>query len=145
FSAPDGVTEGSQEMALRLSYQPGAGISVRLTDAPRQPLLPADDYAGRVLAARRRGTVYPYELTRLLAGPGGGFVEHDLDDAGALVPVDRPPGGNRAGIVVGLVSTPTEKHPEGVLRVALLGDPTRSLGSVSEPECSRILAGIDLA
>ena len=61
------------------------------------------------------------------------------------MPVDRPPGGNRAGIVVGVVRTPTEKHPEGIVRVALLGDPTRSLGSVSEPECRRILAAIDLA
>ena len=145
FTAPDRVNGGTQEMALRLSYQPGAGTSVRLTDAPTEPLSPADDYAGRVLSARRRGTVYPYELTRLLAGSGGEFAEHDLDEQGALVPVDRPPGGNRAGIVAGLVRTPTQKHPEGVLRVALLGDPTRSLGSVSEAECSRILAAIDLA
>jgi acetyl-CoA carboxylase carboxyltransferase component len=145
FSAPDGVDGGTQEMALSLAYQPGAGVSVRLTDAPTQPLSPADDYAARVLAARRRGTVYPYELTRMLAGQDGEFAEHDLDEQGALVAVDRPPGGNRAGIVVGLVRTPTDKHPEGVLRVALLGDPTRSLGSVSEPECSRICAAIDVA
>ncbi|MEZ0284837.1 MAG: carboxyl transferase domain-containing protein, partial [Thermoleophilia bacterium] len=145
FSAPDGVDGGTQEMALRIAYQPGAGVSVRLTDAPTQPLSPADDYAARVLAARRRGTVYPYELTRMLAGADGAFVEHDLDDQGGLVPVERPPGGNRAGIVAGLVRTATDKHPEGVLRVALLGDPTRSLGSVSEPECRRILAAIDLA
>jgi len=145
FSTDDGLDGGPQEMALRVAYQPGAGVSVRLTDAPTEPLSPADDYAGRVLAARRRGTVYPYELTRVLAGPGGDFVEHDLDGQGALVPVDRPPGGNRAGIVAGLVRTPTDKHPEGVVRVALLGDPTRSLGSVSEPECRRILSAIDLA
>ena len=145
FNTADGVDGGTQEMALRLAYQPGAGVSVRLTDAPTEPLSPADDYAGRVLAARRRGTVYPYELTRMLAGPDGDFTEHDLDEQGALVPVDRPPGGNRAGIVAGLVRTITGKHPEGVLRVALLGDPTRSLGSVSEPECTRILAALDLA
>jgi acetyl/propionyl-CoA carboxylase alpha subunit/acetyl-CoA carboxylase carboxyltransferase component len=145
FNVPGGLDGGTQEMALRLSHQPGAGVSVRLTDAPAEPLPPVDDYAGRVLAARRRGTVYPYELTRLLAGPDGEFVEHDLDEQGDLVPVERPPGGNRAGIVAGLVRTPTDKHPEGVLRVALLGDPTRSLGSVSEPECRRISAAVDLA
>ena len=144
FSVPD-EAGGVRETALRFSHQPGAGVAVSQTEAPTEPLAPLDDYAQRVLAARRRGTVYPYELTRLLAGSEGTFTELDLDDEGALVPAERPPGGNRAGIVVGLVRTPTEKHPEGIVRVALLGDPTRSLGSVAEPECSRVLAALDLA
>ena len=66
-----------------------------------------------MLRAARRGTVYPYELTGLLAGEGS-FTEHDLDDAGALVPVDRPRGENTAAIVAGVVSTPTALVPEGV-------------------------------
>ncbi|HTI32358.1 MAG TPA: biotin carboxylase N-terminal domain-containing protein, partial [Miltoncostaea sp.] len=37
FNAADGVNGGTQEMALRLAYQPGAGVSVRLTDAPTEP------------------------------------------------------------------------------------------------------------
>ena len=145
FNTPEGAAGETREMALRFSHQPGAGVAVSLTEAPTEPLAPLDDYTQRVLAARRRGTVYPYELVRLLAGPEGSFTEHDLDEQGRLVPVERPPGGNRAGIVAGIVRTPTEKHPEGIVRVALLGDPTRSLGSVAEPECSRILAAIDLA
>ncbi len=32
-----------------------------------------------------------------------------------------------------------------MLRVILLGDPTRALGSLAEPECRRIIAAIDLA
>ncbi len=145
FGAAKKATGEVRDMALRFSYQPGAGAEVGLTEAPTEPLSPTDEYAQRVLAARRRGTVYPYELVRLLTGDRGEFLEHDLDDDGRLVPVDRPPGQNRAGIVAGVVRTPTEKHPDGIVRVALLGDPTRSLGSVSEPECSRILASIDLA
>ncbi len=145
FSTPDEGAGGPRETALRFSHQPGAGVAVGQVDVPAEPLAPLDDYAQRVLAARRRGTVYPYELTRLLAGPEGTFVEHDLDEAGRLAPVERPPGKNAAGIVAGLVHTPTQKHPEGVVRVALLGDPTRSLGSVAEPECLRIMAAIDLA
>ena len=39
----------------------------------------------------------------------------------------------------------TERHPEGMQRVALLGDPTRALGSLAEPECRRIIAALDLA
>jgi acetyl/propionyl-CoA carboxylase alpha subunit/acetyl-CoA carboxylase carboxyltransferase component len=145
FTAAEGANGGGRETALRFSHQPGAGVTAAQTDVSGEPLAPMDDYAQRVLAARRRGTVYPYELAGLLAGPEGSFIEHDLDEDGRLVPVERPPGGNRAGIVAGLVHTPTEKHPDGIVRVALLGDPTRSLGSVSEPECRRIMAAIDLA
>src|SRR5262249_56872928 len=109
---------GRHDVSVRFSHQPGAGVTVAQTDVQTEPLMPLDDYAQRVLAARRRGTVYPYELVRLLAGPEGTFVEHDLDAEGRLVPVDRPPGGDTAGIVTRLVHTPAEKHPEGVLPVA---------------------------
>jgi acetyl-CoA carboxylase carboxyltransferase component len=110
-----------------------------------EPLKPLDDYASKVVRARRRGLVYPYELQSMIAGEGGTVVEHDLDDSGSLVPVDRPVGLNKAGIIVAVVSTPTARHPEGVTRVVLSGDPLRSLGSVAEAECARVIAAIDLA
>ena len=47
--------------------------------------------------------------------------------------------------MVGLVRNRTERHPEGMQRVVLLGDPTRSLGSLAEPECERVIAALDLA
>src|SRR5829696_314344 len=102
-------------------------------------------YTEKVLSSRARGAVYPYELAPMLAGPSGTFVEHDLGDDGRLVPGQRPPGENSAGIVVGVVSTPTARYPEGMTRVALLGDPTKQLGTVAEPECARIIAALDLA
>jgi acetyl/propionyl-CoA carboxylase alpha subunit/acetyl-CoA carboxylase carboxyltransferase component len=142
IAAPDGQVHSA---AVRFSYQPGAGVVTAVTGAPTERLHPLDDYAQKVLRSRRRGTVYPYELVSLIAGNYGSFVEHDLDDNGALVPVERPPGGNRAGIVAGLARTLTVSHPEGVTRVVLLGDPTRALGAVSEAECKRIVAGLDLA
>ena len=98
-----------------------------------------------MLRAARRGSVYPYELTSLLAGPAGSFTEYDLGPDRDLVPVDRPRGKNTAGIVAGLVATPTARHPEGVTRVVLLGDPTKSLGSLAEAECRRVIAALDLA
>ncbi|MCZ2811791.1 ATP-grasp domain-containing protein [Modestobacter sp. VKM Ac-2979] len=140
--------EGSatpREVALRFAYAPGTGVSMRVTDRPTEPMRPLDDYTQKVLRSRARGTVYPYELAPLLAGPGGTFVEHDLDDAGRLVPVERPPGRNRAGIVVGVVTTPTTRHPEGMTRVVLFGDPTKALGTVAVPECALVVAAIDLA
>ncbi|MBW8765172.1 MAG: fused acetyl/propionyl-CoA carboxylase subunit alpha/methylmalonyl-CoA decarboxylase subunit alpha, partial [Geodermatophilales bacterium] len=134
-----------RDVALRFSYRPGTGVRMRVTDRPTEPMRPLDEYTEKVLSSRARGTVYPYELAPVLAGPGGSFVEYDLDEAGRLVPVERPPGRNRAGIIVGLVSTPTERYPEGVTRVALFGDPTKALGTVAEPECARIVAALDLA
>ena len=57
----------------------------------------------------------------------------------------RPFGRNTANVVVGLVRNFTPKHPEGMTRVIVLGDPSKEVGSVAEPECRRILAGLDLA
>ncbi|HVN13077.1 MAG TPA: carboxyl transferase domain-containing protein [Kineosporiaceae bacterium] len=132
-------------ISARFSYQPGSGVVARVSGPPKERLRPLDDYAQKVLRSRRRGTVYPYELVPLLTRDGGTFVEHDLDDGGRLVPVERAPGGNKAGLVVGVVRTPTVRYPEGMTRVVLLGDPTRSLGAVAEPECLRVVAALDLA
>ena len=139
---PDG---SRTPLAIRFHARPGAGVTASVEEPPTEPLKPLDEYAGKVARARRRGLVYPYELEGVLAGPGGTLVEHDLDDTGALVPVDRPRGLNKAGILAAVVTTPTDVHPEGVTRVVLCGDPSKALGAVSEPECSRVIAAIDLA
>jgi acetyl/propionyl-CoA carboxylase alpha subunit/acetyl-CoA carboxylase carboxyltransferase component len=139
--------EGSapREVAVRFSYRPGTGVRMRVTDRPTEPMRPLDEYTEKVLSSRARGALYPYELAPLLAGPDGTFVEHDLDEQGRLAPVERVPGRNRAGIVVGVVSTPTKRYPEGMTRVVLFGDPTKALGTVAEPECARVIAALDLA
>ncbi len=133
------------EVAIWTSLDASHAVRLHMGPPPTEPLLPFDDYRQKVLRAARRGNVYPYELTDLLAGQDGRFEEHDLDSAGALVPVDRPKGKNTAGIVAGLVTTPTERYPEGVTRVVLLGDPAKSLGALAEPECARVIAALDLA
>jgi acetyl/propionyl-CoA carboxylase alpha subunit/acetyl-CoA carboxylase carboxyltransferase component len=134
-----------QPICVRFFYQPGAGVQAAFGEPPTERVKQLDDYAQKVLRARRRGMVYPYELKPMIVGPEGVFVEHDLDATGRLVPVQRPPGLNKAGIVAGVVTTPTELHPEGITRVILSGDPIKALGAVSEAECSRIIAAIDLA
>jgi acetyl-CoA carboxylase carboxyltransferase component len=87
------------------------------------------------------------EIVRLLVAgqPGGEFVELDFDAAGHLTRIDRPPATNPSGVVVGLVRNFTARHPEGMQRVILLGDPTRALGALAEGECRRIMAALDLA
>ncbi|HET9829226.1 MAG TPA: carboxyl transferase domain-containing protein [Nocardioidaceae bacterium] len=122
-----------------------SGIEVTVGDPPTEPLAPLDAYSQKVKRSRARGATYPYELAKQVVGPDGTFAEHDLDDDGRLVPVDRAPGLNKAGIVAGLVTTPTERYPEGMTRVALFGDPTKALGSVSEPECALVMGALDLA
>ena len=146
--------EDLREVVVRMYRPPGQGLTLRVTDPPTAPLQPLDAMTQKVLRARRRGTVYPYEIIPLLtdraetdpdgAAPGS-FTEHDLDAAGALVPVDRPYGENQASIVVGTISTPTDRHPDGMVRVSLFGDPTKGLGSLAEPECLRVIAALDLA
>jgi acetyl/propionyl-CoA carboxylase alpha subunit/acetyl-CoA carboxylase carboxyltransferase component len=137
--------EEPREVAVIFSYRPGAGVGMIVTKPPTEPLAPLDEYSQKVRSSRARGTVYPYEIVPMLTGGGGTFTEHDLDDSGRLVPVGRPRGKNTAGIVAGVVSTPSARHPQGMVRVALFGDPTKSLGSVAEPECARIMAALDLA
>jgi acetyl/propionyl-CoA carboxylase alpha subunit/acetyl-CoA carboxylase carboxyltransferase component len=140
--APDGT---ATPVVARFSYQPGAGVVTSVEAPATEPLKPLDDYAQKVLRSRRRNMVYPYELTDMIAGPGGSVIEYDLDDTGTLVPVDRPRGLNKAGLIAGVVRTPTLRYPEGITRVVLSGDPTKALGAVAEAECARIIAALDLA
>ncbi|MBN9109181.1 MAG: biotin/lipoyl-binding protein [Pseudonocardia sp.] len=147
-SLPDG---GTRELMLRMSRPPGAGLTLRVTEPPTLPLRELDAYTQKVIRARRRGAVYPYELVPLVtrnpdaAGTPGRFVEYDLDDTGTAVPVDRAPGGNTANLVLGVVTTATGRYPEGMTRVVLIGDPTKALGALAEPECARVVAAIELA
>jgi len=144
---PDAEAPGGlRELVIRMGRQAGSGLSVRFDASPTEPMAPLDPYTRKVIQAQRRGVPYPYELVTMLAGPDGTFVEHDLDESGQrLVPVQRPRGENQAGLVVGLVTTPTPRYPEGMTRLAVLGDPTKALGSIAEPECRRLLATLDLA
>ena len=143
--------EEPQEYVLRMSRPPGAGLTVRVTQPPSEPMRELDAYTQKVIRARRRGAVYPFELVPMLSrnpdpgGADGSFTEYDLDPDGVAVPVDRAPGQNTASIVLGTVTTATERYPEGMTRVVLLGDPTRALGALAEPECARVCAAIALA
>jgi acetyl/propionyl-CoA carboxylase alpha subunit/acetyl-CoA carboxylase carboxyltransferase component len=134
-----------RRVAIRFSYRPGAGMVAKVTAPPTEPLRPLDEYTKNVRRCQARGLVYPYELLGFLTGGDGTFVEYDFDAAGELVPVQRPYGRNTAGLIVGTVSRPTERYPEGMTRVVLFGDPTKALGTVAEAECARVVAALDLA
>ncbi|RNL86916.1 ATP-binding protein [Halostreptopolyspora alba] len=137
----DHATGELVKTSVRVTFDATGGTELTVGEPPTEPVEPLDDYRQKVLRASSRNAVYPYELTGLL----GDFVEYDLDEDHALVPVDRPKGRNTAAIVAGVVTTATRRHPQGVTRVVLLGDPTKSLGALSEPECRRVVAALDLA
>ena len=150
----DPLTGELRERLIRLDNPTGTGFVVVDDDVPTEPLVPLDEYTRKVVQSRRRGAPYPFELAKQLVAPhaggradvsGGSFEEYDLDPDGRLTAVHRPPGRNAAGIVVGVVSNTTDRYPEGLVRVALFGDPTKALGSLAEPECRRIIAALDLA
>jgi acetyl-CoA carboxylase carboxyltransferase component len=140
---------------LRISNPTGRGVLMTFRPATKlQPLRSLSQYDQKVVRMRQRGLVYPYEIIKMLTPdreavraefPPGDFMECDLDPEGRLAPVDRPHGENRANIVVGIIRNYTDRYPEGMTRVLLLGDPSKDLGALAEPECRRIIAALDLA
>jgi acetyl/propionyl-CoA carboxylase alpha subunit/acetyl-CoA carboxylase carboxyltransferase component len=152
--APEEGNPRGREIAVFLAKPPGRPIVVRRGPPDEAPIAPLSEYEQKVVRMAQRGLVYPYELVRMLAPgreaapgqfPPGEFVEHDLDDRGRLVPVERPFGKNVANVIAGVIRSFTPRYPEGMARVLLLGDPSRELGSLAEPECRRIAAALELA
>jgi acetyl-CoA carboxylase carboxyltransferase component len=156
---PDREGGELRDWVLQISNFEEAGTVLRFRKPAATPLKPLREYAQKVVELRRRGLPYPYEVVKRLAPsqreaqldlPAGQFVEHDLaehdqDGQGRLVPVDRPYGSNTANVVAGVIRNFTDRYPEGMTRVILLGDPSRGLGALAEPECRRIVAALDLA
>jgi len=165
---PDEHTGELREAVIDVENVADRGVTVRLRQPSDQPIQPLTEYQQKALRAKRLAVPYPYEIIRMLTPPrgapadfpAGDFTEYDLSDPGAgsddgaadagaagdeLVPVNRPYGRNRAGIITGVITSYTPLVPEGMRRVVILGDPTEGLGSLAEPECRRIIAALALA
>jgi acetyl/propionyl-CoA carboxylase alpha subunit/acetyl-CoA carboxylase carboxyltransferase component len=151
---PNPGTGELRDTVIRISSPAGSALLMTFRPASSlQPMRPLSEYTQKVVRMRQRGFVYPYEIVKMLtpsAGeqadfPPGSFVEYDLDAHHELVPVDRPPGQNQSNIITGVITSYTPRYREGMPRVILLGDPSKDLGALAEPECRRIIAAIDLA
>ena len=152
---PNPRTGELRDTILRVSAPGDAGLLVTFRPAGKlQPMRALSAYDQKVVKMRQRGLLYPYEIIKLLAPSAddsrsafaaGEFLEMDLDPDNNLVPVDRPYGENKSNIIVGQIRSFTTKYPEGMKRVILLGDPSRDLGAIAEPECRRIIAALELA
>ncbi|HKJ24784.1 MAG TPA: carboxyl transferase domain-containing protein, partial [Myxococcota bacterium] len=152
----------ARTLEIEITELPGARMHLRWREPRTRPLEVRSTYERRVGEARRRGLVEPYEIVRMLCGggraagsegeaplPPARFEEFDLAEGEAqarAVSVDgRAHGLNQGGVVFGILSTPTEKVPEGMRRVLVLSDPTRHMGALAAGECDRLVAALDLA
>jgi len=152
---PSPATGELRDMTVRISTPAGRGMLITFRSADKMlPMRSLTEYDQKVVRMRQRGMIYPYEIIRMLTPsqkhtraefPPGEFMEYDFSSDGQLLPVERPYGKNKANIIVGIIRNFTSKHPEGMTRVMLLGDPSRDLGALAEPECRRILAALDMA
>lgn len=149
---------GPEEVELLFENISGATFTLQGRRPSAEPLQPVDAYVARVVRARQRGTLYPYELLKLVtragvpvkqAFPRGEFEEFDIRRRGAgqqIVSVKgRPYGENRGNVVFGIITNYPEFRPRGLARVILLADATTDMGSLAEEECRRIIAALDLA
>jgi len=121
-------------------------------------------YVSKVVRARQRGNVYPYEIIEMItrielgqSGEGdfipGNFEEYDIqvdEDTGNQETISvkaRPYGRNKSNIVFGIITNYTRNHsaPSGLKRVIILMDTTNDLGSLAEPECRRVISALDMA
>ncbi|TSD65131.1 carboxyl transferase domain-containing protein [Aeromicrobium piscarium] len=146
------IGRGEEERVLHIPAPARTGMTLGTSRVSPEPIRPLTRRQSAAARMARRGLHEPWSVIEAFASqqgdfrdlPPGSFSEHDLED-GKLVPVDREPGGHAAGLVVGTIRSFTEKHPEGMLRVAIFSDPSRSLGALAAPECDRIVAALDLA
>jgi acetyl-CoA carboxylase carboxyltransferase component len=143
-----------REVVIQALTPGGREVMLSYTEPAQEPVKPLTQYAQKVVKMRRRGLIYPYEIIRTLTPsreltrgefPPGKFTEYDLNEDNQLVPVERPPGESATGIIVGMITNYTNKYPEGVTRILLMGDPSHGMGSLAEPECRRVIAALDLA
>ena len=154
---PERTTE---EVELLFENISGSNFTLRGRAPSEDPLLPMDGYVAKVVRARQRGALYPYEILKMITRvgvpvrqpfPRGEFEEFDiqLDTASGTqrtVSVKgRPAGGNEANIIFGVVTHFPSFQPEGLPRVLILADPTEDMGSLAEAECRRLIAALDLA
>ncbi|MFP8881487.1 MAG: carboxyl transferase domain-containing protein, partial [Myxococcota bacterium] len=162
-ASPD---EPAKPIEVVIADPTGSNMELSWRGPHHDALEPARDYERKVVDAKRRRLVYPYEIIRLLTGgsrqngvarsetdpdlPLGEFEEFDLcskSEAGPLAVsvAGRAYGLNESSVVFGVIDTPTEKIGEGMKRVLILSDPTAGMGALAAPECDRIVAAIDLA
>ncbi|MGA1823799.1 MAG: carboxyl transferase domain-containing protein [bacterium] len=121
-----------------------------------------DNYVSKVSRSKQRGTVYPYEIIKMLInkelggsyhlGKPGKFEEFDIrinkkkqEGQEVFSVKNRAYGQNTGNIVFGIITNYTKHHPHGCKRVLILVDSTKDMGALTEHECRRVIGALDLA
>lgn len=139
------VGEQIREAILRFGFDSGDDAAFEIADSTDDVIPALDRYRQNVIMSQQRGSIYPYELIDRLIRGGGSFTEYTVTPEGSFEPVERPKGNNDNGFVGGLLTTSSERYPEGITRVVLLGDPTKELASLAESECRMVIGALALA
>ena len=145
--------DAPREMAVEWISPAGMGTQVTYTNIRLRPFVSLSEFERQIIRARNRQLLYPYEIIGWLTSPqshfgveDGDFEEFDLDDTNALTSVGgRPFGQNTSNVVIGRISNRSARFADGIERVLIIGDGTRTMGSLGEGECRRINAAIDYA
>jgi len=152
--------QGVEEIELDFENISGTNFTLRGRAPSSEPMKPMDEYVAKIVRARQRGSIYPYEIIKMITHSGyqvkeefprGDFEEFDIKVDGEsgkqeIIPVKgRAFGYNESNVVFGIITNYLDTHPEGIKRVLILSDTTRDMGSLAEGECRRINAAIDLA
>ena len=126
----DALNGELDEQVLHISNPAGHELILRVDVPKDRSISTLSEYQQKVVQLRKRGLVYPYEIIHMLTPgtegthsylPFGDFTEYDLDKDNRLLPVERPYGKNKAGIVVGVIRNYTSRYPEGMTRVKSVG------------------------
>ncbi len=137
--------EATHDVVVKFGFDAERGREFSIEQPTTSSVPGLDPYRQNVILSRQRGSIYPYELVEKLTRGGGTFTEYAVGADGSFDVVDRPPGTNQAGFVSGVLTTPTDRHPDGITRVLLMGDPTKGLASIAEAESRTVIAALDLA
>ena len=76
---PDGSV---RDRVIRF-FPSGSGVVIEVDDPPDRPLMPYDEASERIVAARRRGTLHPAEIVKMVAPAHSGDGTHDEAEAAA--------------------------------------------------------------
>ena len=149
----DGVMHDRE---LRLFAPAGRGVIVEIDEPAARPLQPLDEGARRIVQARRRGSVHPAELVKVLA-PGAAATAPRGDPARRVHRArprrrrrpgpGRPRAGDERGRHRGRRHALLHRPPSPRACSASCCSATRRSrwARVAEPECRRIIAALDMA
>ena len=139
-------------MEIVISDPTGTRLDVSWREPQHEALRAASDTERRVVDARRRRLVYPYEIIAMLTTPGGdlpagGFEEYELAPGERRRAQCRYAAARRQSQRSGVRRDRHARRGDrrGVAPRPAALDPTRDMGALAAPECDRIVAAIDLA